>query len=144
MTERHQRILEDFRAVDVLVVEDEFIVSLTMKVQLEAIGCHVVGTARDASDAVAKARDLRPDVVLMDIGLYGSNGVEATRNIMAEAPAEVIVVTAYGDDQVQQALAAGARLALTKPVVEEQLAQAISAVAADLPTVQARLRGRPQ
>ncbi len=73
----------------------------------------------------------------MDIGLVSSNGVEATREIMAQAPTQIIVVTAYGDDRVQQAIEAGARLALTKPVVEEQLAQAISSVAADLPAVKA-------
>ena len=140
MSEVAPRTLEDFSAVNVLVVEDEFIVSLTLKVQLEALGCNVVGSARDAATAVEKARELKPDVVLMDIGLYGSNGIDATRDIMAYAPAQVVVVTAYGDDRVQQALQAGARLALTKPVVEEQLAQAISTVALDVEAVQTRIK----
>ncbi len=117
--------------VSVLVVEDEFLVSLTLKVQLEALGCRVLGTARDADTAVRQAQELRPDVVLMDIGLAGSSGVEATQAIMELAPTRVIVVTAYGDDRVQQALEAGARAALTKPIVEEQLAQAIVEVTAD-------------
>ena len=116
--------------VRVLVVEDEFIVSLTLKVQLEAMGCNVIGTARDGAGAVQQAQELHPDVVLMDIGLSGGDGVEATRAIMAAAPTCIIVVTAYGDDRVQKALRAGARLALTKPVVEEQLARAIAEVTA--------------
>ncbi len=143
MSESHRGKSEVFRGVNVLVVEDEFIVSLTLKVQLEALGCNVVGTARDASNALKKAEELRPDVVLMDIGLSGSDGIEATQEIMHRAPTQVIVVTAYGDDRVQQALQAGARLALTKPVVEEQLARAIADVAGDLPQVQARLAHCP-
>jgi DNA-binding NarL/FixJ family response regulator len=112
----------------VLVVEDEFVVSLTLRVQLEAVGCEVVGTAREADTAVDLAAELRPDVILMDIGLPGKDGVEATREIMERTPTPIIVVTAYGDERVQRALAAGARVALTKPVLEEQLAQALAQV----------------
>jgi DNA-binding NarL/FixJ family response regulator len=110
----------------VLVVEDEFVISLTLKVQLEAIGCEVVGTARDADTAVELARALRPDVILMDLGLPGKDGAEATRVIMIEAPTKVILVTAYGDERIDRALEAGACLVLTKPIVQEQLARAIS------------------
>jgi DNA-binding NarL/FixJ family response regulator len=115
----------------VLVVEDEFIVSLALRVQLESMGCQVVGMARDASSALRQVEELRPDVVLMDIGLSGGDGVAATRAIMEHTPTQVIVVTAYGDDRVQAALEAGARLALTKPIVDEQLAEAISEVTTD-------------
>ena len=111
-----------------LVVEDEFVISLTLKVQLEAIGCKVVGTARDADSAVELARSLRPDVVLMDLGLPGKDGAEATRVIMRDAPTRVILVTAYGDERVDRAVEAGARVVLTKPIVEEQLAKAIAEV----------------
>jgi len=112
----------------VLVVEDEFVISLTLRVQLEAIGCKVVGTARDADSAVELARSLRPDVVLMDLGLPGKDGAEATRVIMRDAPTRVILVTAYGDERVDRAVEAGARVVLTKPIVEEQLAKAIAEV----------------
>jgi DNA-binding NarL/FixJ family response regulator len=93
-----------------------------------------VGVAREADSAIDLASQLRPDLVLMDIGLPGKNGVEATREIMERAPTPIIIVTAYGDERVEGALAAGARIALTKPVVEEQLARAIAravGVAAD-------------
>ncbi len=112
----------------VLLVEDEFVVSMTLRVQLEALGCEVVGTARDANSGVEMAESLHPDLILMDIGLRGKSGVEATREIMEVAPTKVIVVTAYGDDRVQQALEAGARVVLMKPVLEEQLSHAISEV----------------
>lgn len=117
------------KAVRVLLVEDEFVVSMTLELQLEARGYEVVGTARTADAGVDLACELRPDVVLMDIGLPDRNGVEATKQIMELAPTNIIIVTAYGDDRVQQALDSGARLVLTKPILEEQLAQAIEAVA---------------
>ena len=114
----------------VLVVEDEFVILLTLKVQLEAIGCEVVGTAREADAAVDLARTLRPDVVLMDVGLPGKDGAEATKAIMLEAPTRIILVTAYGDERVDRAVAAGARAVLTKPILQEQLARAIAEVTA--------------
>lgn len=117
----------------VLVVEDEFIVSLALRVQLESMGCRVVGTARDATSALRQVEELRPDVVLMDIGLSGGDGVAATKAIMEHAPTRIIMVTAYGDDRVEAALEAGARLALTKPIVDEQLLEAITEVTADAP-----------
>jgi len=110
----------------VVVIEDEFVVSLALKVQAEAVGCEVVGTAGDAESGIEMTRRLRPDVVLMDIGLPDKDGIEATREIMAEAPTRVIVVTAYGDDRVARALDAGACVALVKPVLEAQLKQAIA------------------
>jgi len=115
----------------VLVVEDEFVILLSLGVQLKAIGCQVVGTAREAESALELARSLRPDIVLMDLGLPGKDGAEVTRAIMAEAPTRIIVVTAYGDERVDRALAAGARLVLTKPIVQEQLARAIARVMAE-------------
>ena len=112
----------------VLLVEDEYLVSMTLRAQLEALQCEVVGTASDAEAGVEMAEALRPDLVVMDIGLRGTSGLEATREIMATSPRDVIVVTAYGDHRVKEALGAGAKLVLMKQVMEEQLAQAIATV----------------
>ncbi len=109
----------------VLVVEDEFLVASTLQLHLEALGCEVVGIARRADAGVEMAYEMRPDLVLMDIGLPDRDGVQATKDIMEQAPTAVVVVTAYEDDRVQQALAAGALKVLTKPVLEEQLAQVL-------------------
>jgi len=131
-TERRQGG-DEAKAVRVLLVEDEFVVSMTLKLQLESRGYDVVGTARTAEAGIELACELMPDVVLMDIGLPDRDGVEATKEIMQRAPTNVIVVTAYGDHRVQQALDSGARLVLAKPILEEQLAQAIDAVAGEKP-----------
>jgi two-component system, response regulator PdtaR len=120
--------VEERPPLRVLLVEDEYVVSMSLRAQLEAVHCEVVGTARDANSAVALAESLRPDLVVMDIGLRGGSGVHATRRIMETAPTKIIVVTAYADDRIQQALEAGAGRALLKPVLEEQLAKAIADV----------------
>lgn len=130
MSRSHEQAGDDLsrRRPRILLVEDDVVVSLTLRAQLEAAGCAVVASARDADSAVQMACELRPDVVLMDIGLRDKDGVYATREIMARAPAPVIVVTAYGDDRVARALEAGACMVLTKPVLAEQLTRAIAGV----------------
>ncbi|UCH33381.1 MAG: response regulator [Armatimonadota bacterium] len=112
--------------MNILVAEDEFLITLTLKTQLEAMGHRVVGMPRDGEEAVALAKELRPDVVLMDIGMPGVDGIAATARIMSEAPVPVIMLTAYNDRRrVQEAIRAGAVAYLLKPVNETQLRQAI-------------------
>ena len=119
---------DESKPLRVLLVEDEFVVAMTLRVQLQALGCEVLGTAREANSGVEMTELLQPDLVLMDIGLREKSGVEATREIMRASPTKVIVVTAYGDERIQEALEAGAQAVLMKPVLEEQLAQAIAEV----------------
>jgi response regulator NasT len=112
--------------VNILIAEDEFLITLALKAQLEAMGHRVVGMPRDGEAAVALAKELKPDIVLMDIGMPLVDGIAATARIMAEAPAPVIMLTAYNDRQrVQDAIRAGAVAYLLKPVNESQLKRAI-------------------
>jgi YesN/AraC family two-component response regulator len=116
--------------MNILIAEDEFLITLTLKSQLEAMGHQVVGMPRDGEAAVTAARDLRPDLVLMDIGMPGLDGISATAKIMAEAPTPVIMLTAYNDRQrVQDAIRAGATAYLLKPVNETQLRRALDDIA---------------
>ncbi|MFL6416417.1 MAG: response regulator [Bryobacteraceae bacterium] len=80
----------------ILVVEDEPIVQLDLQHRLERMGHTVIGTATTGEEAVAKAIDLKPDLVLMDVSLEGSiDGIEAARRIHAEQDTPVVYVTAY-------------------------------------------------
>jgi CheY-like chemotaxis protein len=117
--------------VNILVAEDEFLITLTLKAQLEAMGHRVIGMPRDGQAAVDMAKEMKPDIVLMDIGMPGLDGIAATAQIMAEAPMPVIMLTAYNDRQrVQDAIRAGAVAYLLKPVNEAQLRRAIDDTAA--------------
>jgi DNA-binding NarL/FixJ family response regulator len=91
----------------------------------------IVGEAVDGDQAVASALTLQPDVVLMDLHMPGTNGIEATRQLLAESPAiSVLVLTMFDDDEsVFAAVRAGARGYLVKGAAQEQIVRAIRAVA---------------
>ena len=89
-----------------------------------------VGTAKDGSEALTLVEELRPDVVLMDLRMPNSDGIDATRRIRREhSYAQVIVVSTYADDDsILAALQAGARGYLTKDAGPEEIARAIEQV----------------
>ncbi|SDJ75431.1 two component transcriptional regulator, LuxR family [Nocardioides sp. YR527] len=90
----------------------------------------VVGEASDGADAIAKVRELRPDVVLMDVQMPGTDGIEATRTVVAEGHAKVIILTTFDrDDYLFDALAAGASGFLLKNADPDSLAEAVRAAA---------------
>ena len=97
----------------------------------EADDIDVVGEAADGEQAVALVRELGVDVVLMDLNMAGTGGVEATRRIVEGAPeVAVLVLTMYDDhDSVSAALRAGARGYLVKGAVGERIVGAVRAVA---------------
>jgi DNA-binding NarL/FixJ family response regulator len=90
----------------------------------------VVGEASDGAEAIAKARELRPDVVLMDVQMPGTDGIEATRTVVAEGHAKVIILTTFDrDDYLFDALSAGASGFLLKNADPDSLAEAVRAAA---------------
>jgi DNA-binding NarL/FixJ family response regulator len=93
----------------------------------------VVGTACDGDEAVALGRELRPDVVLMDVRMPGTDGIEATRQLAAgqRAGPRVLILTTFDlDDYVYEALQAGASGFLLKDVSAERLFDAVRVIAA--------------
>ena len=119
----------------VLVVDDQDLVRSGFRLILEAAGIDVLGEAGDGARAVALARDLLPDVVLMDVRMPGMDGIEATRLIRAEAgeegPPRVLILTTFDlDDYVFDALRAGASGFLLKDAPRQQLVEAVEVIAA--------------
>ena len=93
----------------------------------------VVGTARDGAEAVRLGRELRPDVVLMDVRMPGTDGIEATRQLAEGQPdgPRILILTTFDlDDYVFDALRAGASGFLLKDVTAERLFDAVRVVAA--------------
>ncbi len=90
----------------------------------------VVGEAATGEEAVARAADLQPDVILMDLQMPEMNGIEATRRILQESPSvRILVVTLFeDDDSVFMALRAGARGYVLKDADEEEMVLSIRAV----------------
>src|SRR4051794_37973597 len=91
----------------------------------------VIGEAADGAEAIEKAVDLRPDLVLMDIRMPRVDGVAATAEICRRTSAKVLVLTMYDiDDYVYEALRAGASGFLLKDVRRDDLVRAVRLVAA--------------
>ncbi|MBP1601388.1 MAG: response regulator receiver modulated diguanylate cyclase/phosphodiesterase with sensor(s), partial [Acidobacteria bacterium] len=111
------------KQVRILVVEDETIVALDLKNSLKVLGYDVVGTACSGEEAIAKADQTRPDLVLMDIILKGSmDGVQAADSIRATLNIPVIFLTACADERtLQRAKVTEAFGYLLKPFEEREL-----------------------
>ena len=94
-------------------------------------GLEVVGVAADGHEAVARAAELQPDVVVMDLQMPGLNGIEATARVTAEHPhVAVLVLTMYDDDDsVFAAMRAGALGYLLKGAAQDVIARAVASVA---------------
>jgi len=111
------------KQVRILVVEDETIVALDLKNSLKMLGYDVVGTACSGEEAIAKADQTRPDLVLMDIILKGKmDGVQAADSIRATLNIPVIFLTACADERtLQRAKVTEAFGYLLKPFEEREL-----------------------
>jgi response regulator NasT len=110
----------------ILVAEDETIIRLDLKALLERAGFEVCAEARDGEEAVALAREAEPDVAIMDVKMPKLDGIEAARRILDERPIPIVMLTAYGQDElVQRAAEAGVFGYLVKPFREQDLLPAI-------------------
>jgi DNA-binding NarL/FixJ family response regulator len=120
--------------IRVMIADDQMMVRQGFTVLLNAQpDIEVVGQAVDGADAVAKAAELGPDVVLMDIRMPGMGGIEATSVITGtpDCAAKVLVLTTFDlDEYVYEALRAGASGFLLKDASADQLAEAVRVVAA--------------
>lgn len=118
--------------IRVLLADDHAAIRAGLRMLLATAGdIEVVGEAADGATAVANARALRPDVVLMDVRMPGIDGVTATRQVVDEGLADVLVLTTFDlDEYVFGALRAGAAGFLLKSAEANDLVDAVRHVAA--------------
>ncbi|KZM33759.1 response regulator [Oerskovia enterophila] len=118
--------------IRVLLADDHAAIRAGLRFLLDsAPDIEVVGEAGDGAAAITNARALRPEVVLMDLRMPGVDGIEATRTIVADKLAEVLVLTTFDlDEYVDEALRAGAAGFLLKTAEPAALIDAVRRVAA--------------
>ncbi|MFJ2580122.1 response regulator transcription factor [Kitasatospora aureofaciens] len=120
-------------SIRVVIADDERLVRMGLRVVIDAEpDLSVVGEAADGAEVVPLVRELRPDVVLMDIRMPGIDGIRATEQLvggMAEPPRILVVTTFEHDDHVYDALRAGAAGFLLKRARAEEMVQAVRLVA---------------
>jgi DNA-binding NarL/FixJ family response regulator len=124
--------------IRVLIVDDHEIVREGLQTLLaEEPGIELVGLAASGAEALAIAREMQPDVVLMDIVMSPMNGIEATRQMRPISPAsQVLVLTSFAEDRhVRDAIQAGAVGYLLKDVLKPELVRAIVDAARGRPTL---------
>jgi AmiR/NasT family two-component response regulator len=144
---------EPTRPTRVIVAEDEAIIRLDLKELLQEEGYDVVGETGRGDEAVELVRDLRPDLVILDIKMPGLDGLSAARQVAGERLAAVLMVTAFSQRElVEQARDAGALAYLVKPFQKSDLIPAIevalgrfaelAALERDVEDLQSRLEAR--
>lgn len=111
------------RPTRILITEDEYIVALDLKLRLTKLGFEIVGIAASGDDAILQNQDAKPDLILMDIQLYGDmDGIEAARLIRAESDVPIIFLTANADQaSMERASSTQAFSYLLKPFNEREL-----------------------
>ncbi len=112
--------------IRILLADDEPLQRMNVREVLSRLGYLVVGEVADGLSAVHLARELRPDLILMDIRLPGIDGIAAAEMLSAEKIAPVVLLTAFSDQElVERAKAAGVVNYLLKPLRERELAPAM-------------------
>ncbi len=115
----------------ILIAEDETIIRLDLRGLLERSGYTVVGEARDGEEAVELARRLEPDLAVMDVKMPRLDGIDAARRILEERPLPIVMLTAFGQQElVSRAVEAGVFGYLVKPFREQDVVPAIEAARA--------------
>lgn len=124
--------------IRIVIAEDHAVVRQGTRQLLERYpDMDVIGEAADGEEAVARVRDLKPDVVIMDVRMPRLSGIEATRKIKEESPGvAVLALTAHDDDEYVFALLdAGANGYLLKTTEVDELVRAVRAVHAGQPAL---------
>ncbi len=128
----------------VLLADDHALFRAGIASLLKAWGLEVLGQAEDGEDAIQLARELKPDLILMDIKMPRRSGLEATRAIKAEMPQTKIVILTVSDDEADlfEAIKSGAEGYLLKNLREEEFAELLRRLAQGEPIMSTPLASK--
>jgi DNA-binding NarL/FixJ family response regulator len=139
----HTAALASPRLVTVVLVDDEQLIRSALSQALTAAGLDLVGEAVDAPAALAMVLDLRPDVVLMDLKLPGSHGVETIEALGLLAPASrMLILTRTEQNRVVEAIVAGASGYILKSAEPAAIVTAVLATAAGESVISSEIAGK--
>jgi DNA-binding NarL/FixJ family response regulator len=143
MTTERRSGVDRRRVISVVTVDDEPIIRAMLQHMLTPNGVEVVGEADNGPDAVELVTELQPDVVVMDIGLPGMTGVEATEHLSRLAPASrVLILTGSDQNSVVEAIVAGASGYVLKTAPTEEIVSAVIATAAGHAVLSPQIAGK--
>jgi len=110
----------------IMIVDDEAVIRMGLKTMLAALGHRVVSAATNGHAALTRARQLQPDLLLLDIKMPGLDGLTVAETLAREMPLPIIMLTAYTDKAlIERAANAAVMGYLVKPIREEKLGPAI-------------------
>ena len=114
--------------LNILVVDDSLIIRKNIKKYITNLGHSIVGEAKNGKQAIQLTKELKPDLITMDITMPDMDGITAVKEIRAfNTDTHIIMVTSHGQEEmVVSSLKSGAQGYLLKPINEEKLAKAIS------------------
>ncbi len=118
-------------AVKVLIVDDAmFMRSMIKDILMNAGDFEIVGEAEDGADAIAKFKEVKPDLITMDIVMPNTDGIEATRQIMGiDSNVKIVMCSALGQEPlIMESLAAGAQDFIVKPFSPEKVIKVINGI----------------
>jgi DNA-binding NarL/FixJ family response regulator len=143
MPAEHASVTEHQRPITVAVVDDEQLIRDALAQALAADGLELVGEATNAADAIKVVMDLRPDVVVMDLKLSGSQGVGVIEQLGLLAPASrMLILTRSEKNRVVEAIVAGASGYILKSAKPETIIAAVRATAAGESVISSEIAGK--
>ncbi len=123
---RGDRIMKKTR---VLIADGSTFMRIMLATALERTDFEVVGEAKDGEEAIKKCRELKPDVMLVDVALDGKDGIEVTRTVVNDDPSVVVIMliseSINSPDVIVAAIRAGALGYIKKPLTAEEIQQSI-------------------
>ena len=116
--------------LNILVVDDSLIIRKNLKKYIKNLGHTVIGEAKTGSMAVTQCKELKPDLITMDITMPDMDGISAVKLIREfDENVKILMVTSHGQEEmVVSALKAGAKGYILKPINEEKLSQGIASI----------------